>query len=430
MKPVVLRSGDAEVFVTWWDSELRAQCVVDTEGPCRPHLDNRLLHAGDDCLGELLVVQADTSCSEGMPDWHEPRLAQRPSSRTECGPVEVTLLGAPAQRPTHLSGGPMRCEAWEVSSDTKLFEQGPAGSLVVYEASVEPRAPGLDAHVMRAPDGAWFISNFHDPVHQWSCETSTWRGPEGACLPVRTASPGTSFVDPGCGVWASGYGEASPCRERPRALQFLGEAAGECSRRPFALFMLEGPFELEVFRDGIAGCVSDGVQNVLRQGPQLDPFTLPIIETVMVGTGRLQALYEGFGGVAYRSLNAFFDSEIERGCTPRRLSDGAVMSCVPEGFRPVVARGFSDDACMGEAVYGCGRLCGREVDALLVSSAECASKYSPFEALPYEASTVYVRRADGSCVEESSLLRDDALFLVGEAIDPRSFPELEYAILE
>jgi hypothetical protein len=221
-----------------------------------------------------------------------------------------------------------------------------------------PRAPGLDAHVREGDDGSWQVVAFFDPTRETPClDLGIDMSPPSKCLPPYAAAGGY-FADAACEVRISEVRPASCIFEPPTTIIDLRYDSDACPPvQPFDLYEIDASRETIPYSlDTSGACVATDTEpkESYVQGAPIDLATIPTLETLVVGSGRVQGRFSGFGGVPFLPdvrRGAFVDAESGVACMPYQISDGT-LRCIPRSFGLVGPEDFfyESSSCSGARV--------------------------------------------------------------------------------
>lgn len=197
--------------------------------------------------------------------------------------------------------------------------------------------------------------------------------------------------------------------------------------------------------DGAGTCIAGtlGPAEFYFPGERIDLSTLPGLETLLVGTGKVRALFSGFGGVPYlpiQHLGSPLVDESGSACTHFGSPDGT-LRCVATST-VVSARSafrYEDASCTAPVVpwvTGCPE--GARVPpvvALLDETVGCRDglAFSETFAVAGEgtASTHYTKDVTtGACALAGPVSTGVKYLRLGETLGPTVFPEIGRALRE
>jgi hypothetical protein len=325
------------------------------------------------------------------------------------------------------------------------LEPVPAEAFVAMRRSERARAPGLDARVREGDDGSWEIIGHFDTAREASCFDVPFDLGGSYCVPSY-ADSGSFFADPTCERHAANARFRSCFVEPPTVMLEVREDTNACPPTQRELYEIDEIRETPVYEvDDSAVCVESAQEpaEFYIQGAPIDLSALPLLETLVVGTGQVRARFSGFGGVPYvpllRDGTALVD-ESGNACLPLEFPDGT-LRCVPTAV-PVSPFVYEDAACSGSRVISWSQGSSCLTDAPLPSRALVLDPTAPCTADPHvkeviavvgrsTADTFYEKNSTtGACQPASPLSPTAIPLLLGEALSPSVFPEVERTIRE
>jgi hypothetical protein len=263
----------------------------------------------------------------------------------------------PPSTPLFFSFDGTSCQPSDSTSDLAPIhelEEVPAETFVGMQRSSRTRAPGLDAYVREGDDGSWQIIGHFDQARQASCFGPNPVLNRAECLPAFASA--VRFTDSTCETIAADASQRSCETEAAGAILQGKPDLDSCpTKYSVELYEIDSIRETTPHEVNASGaCVqSAGLpRDFYIQGAPLDLATLPTLETHVVGTGAVRAIFSGFGGVPYMpnwyTGPSFVDASGDA-CQPFDFPDGSVR-CVPVDFATATRAGFAyeDAACSGE----------------------------------------------------------------------------------
>lgn len=455
LKPMVLSSGggidvlEGNSSGGWYDSKLDFACylVVDEVGVerCFPRavLPGPNLHADASCNSPVFAAGSRGRC--------DPLTYRYIAGFRGCS-YRGYKLGAelPASTPLFSSEDGVSCKPTTQSPENGPFiqlEEVPAETFVGMQRHARPRAPGLDAYVREGEDGSWQILGYIDPSRGAPCFDSLTTGDwSTSCVPAFASATG-NFTESSCQTRVADAQYRSCEVERPTTIIDETEDTSVCPAAVSSrLYEIDDLRETTPHRLDDAGvCVeSPGASGEFYvQGAELAPSALPTLETHLVGTGALRALFTGFGGAPYLRWNKglFLQDEAGNACLPYRFLDGS-LRCVPTAFPDRTSDRFlyEDASCTGNPVVAWSRAqsCGKEVllpKAFTIpdQTTNCPAEATLSEVLTVvgesEQSTFYAKdAATGVCQVAKSISPPPTYLRLGQSLKASEFPELERTI--
>lgn len=323
----------ARYFLTFVDTELGAACeflpTLDDGLRCMP-FGSQVVYSDDACSEPLLMVYDCVA----LPPYGATLVEDGPCDSA----VETLYRGGDAVDVAEVyirSGG--ECIVTDASAPVVAAEEVDLGSLVGGEVAVEPLDEDLEAQVLRAEDGAFWVDTF--VYRDRLCFPSEIDGATRCAEAYPAQTSATLFADDACDDGDIGYAFPSECAPPPTILldpPTADEACGTPTRS----------YELGQTLDAAYTNQNETCEEVLDDVDLFalgEPLDLPVIDDVEQGTGRLRAVFPGRdAGVIARTGVSFHDTELDVDCYPIITPDGT-LRCVPSfnitnGF-------FSDDEC-------------------------------------------------------------------------------------
>jgi hypothetical protein len=455
LKPMVLSSGggievlEGNFSGGWYDTKLDFACylVVDEAGVerCFPRavLPGPALHADASCNSPVIAAGGRSRC--------DPLTYQYIAGFRGCG-YRGYKLGAelPASTPLFFSEDGVSCKPSAQNAENGPFielEEVPAETFVGMRRRARPRAPGLDAYVREGEDGSWQLLGYFDPSRNAPCfESLTASAWSTTCVPAFASAVG-NFADSSCQTRVADAQYRSCGVEQPTTIIDGTEDTSVCPAAfDFQLYEIEDVRETTPHRlDDSGVCVeSPGASGELYvQGAELTPSALPTLETHLVGTGALRALFTGFAGAPYLRWNngLFLQDEAGKACLPYRFPDRS-LRCVPTAFpdRTYDRFLYEDASCSSDPVLAWSRVqsCGKEAPlpsafAIPDQTTNCPAEPTLSEVLAVvgesEQSTFYAKdAATGACQVAKSISPPPTYLRLGQSLQASEFPELERTI--
>jgi hypothetical protein len=234
------------------------------------------------------------------------------------------------------------------------------------------------------------VERFYDPENEWPCRSS---GPSYdaayRCVPALDSSE-FWFSDPEC---ERPFARTEGCAE-PLVVA-VREGGLDCAPISLQLFEVgertRGSLHLEF---GGACIASEGetddptLHDGYTVGDPIDIDSLPLLQPLLVGNGRLQAAYVGKDGVPLVrdwGRSPFTDTRTGLPCREVPFADGTVY-CVPDSFAKVSDYGeYSGAGCAGDRLfYHRFRGCGVEFEGVIPNVQGCSTPYAEaFTIAPY-----------------------------------------------
>lgn len=449
LKPIVLTTDDGGEILDaaldrgWHDSELDFDCyfLPDEAGVerCFPRaLTNGAFYSDAACTRPVLTT-GTSPCQDS------PYVVSPPTS---CGHRGFKVGDElPASTPLFTSQG-NGCQPTPGTPDLgplRDLEPVPAETFVGMERTSRARAPGLDAHVREGTDGSWQVIGYFDPARAASCsESSVDLAQASRCVP-RVANLGKLFAGPTCEQRAVNAPDRSCDIEQPTAMGNVEQDPGSCP----PTYQLEA-YEIDEVRetstyqlDDSEACAESGLPPAKHyiQGEPLDVSSLPVLETLVIGTGRVRMAFSGFAGVPFlpRLRGPSLLDESDGPCMLFEFPDGT-LRCVPTAIAVGVASGvvFEDAACSGPPItvwYGGGCLAAPPLPKRIVTPDPAAKCGGPrlAEVIAVQgkstATAFFAENAATGACEPAAPLGQTALPLrLGDAESSSVFPEVRRTI--
>jgi len=449
LKPIVFRSEDVQLRFSdmWWDSELQTMCYYRFADACEPAWEMGYAYQDADCTMPLLE-QDEAECWESaFPEWI-PRASTDGRQRSNTNP-RPDVLRRVGDRVTP-------SVVYSLQSDGSCLEGSPIDGIGYYPAERVPydmlvgsqrvareRAPGMDAYMREADDGAFEVERFYDPERDVSCLPSpSDADPAYRCVPQPVDDFSTDFADPECTQRTMVPSLGGYVTEETQSLLVWGGRSG-CEAAPYELFqrgetVQSPPYSLMDTPEGTE-CTRVSVEPLLHAlaGDSIDPFSLPEIERMRTGEGRLEVPLLGFAGVSFmrdsdttRFRGAFRLGFFERAsgttCLPTFFSDGSAW-CVPPSYRRTGGPYYANDSCDSEFVYALYADCSGSVEGVIIAAPGCSSFNMYVEAhavAPFTGDNMY-SRSDGTCQQVE--LPDAELYVSAGRLEPADvFAPLEF----
>jgi hypothetical protein len=330
------------------------------------------------------------------------------------------------------------------------LEPAPADTFVGMRRVERARAPGLGAHVREGDDGSWEILGYFDAERGAPCFASVldW-SPRSRCIPAYAG--GTSwFADSTCERPTADILQQACAIDQPTTILDVQQDTNACPPvLNFGLYEIEGVRELRPYElDDSGACVESAraPAGYYDPGEPVDLGTLPELETLVVGAGRVRASFSGFAGTPYLPIwygGGPLMDESGAGCVPFGAPDGTVR-CVPVPSAVSVRSAFryEDAACSGAPVVPwIGRpTCPADPPlprSILMQdlTVECPQGLAFSEAFAVTgkstATTLYSKDATTGACEPAEQVTPAVTYLVlGQALEPVEFPELVRTIRE
>lgn len=442
LKPIVYGVGDDARFTGFWfDTELQTTCefrMSEDRKSCVPFVAAQAYSFLDpQCTMPLLeVAQAECYARFSLP---LPRVGYSSGTTDQCVGFPVSQAVGERIVPERIyAGSAGSCFEAPVKAGAAYFHAEPLASKALVRSvfAVEERAPGLDAQVRHNDDGSWAVEGFYDPERDGPCSPSRPEmEPAYRCLPAPSGFSST-FIDSACQEQAA-YGW-NTCEELPRSIT-LSPSADLCNPpSPYQLYSLGDPVKKTTFSLAENACSADTDEAKLVQplGMELDPKTLPLIERMQVGAGRLAIPFVGYAGVPFFPDpygEEFWDRERNAACSARFFADGTTH-CLPPRNSWIDGKNgyFRDSGCSGERVYyWLPEKCTPTAEpiGLIIPSAPCSDLIEELrEVTPFTGTTVYSAGDGTTCqpVPVSSLAPTSKLYLAGPSMDVQEFASLDY----
>jgi hypothetical protein len=327
------------------------------------------------------------------------------------------------------------------------LEPVPADTFVAMSRTARPRAPGLDAYVREGTDGSWEVIGYFDAARESSCfpAPGDWTS---RCLPSFAGST-RWFADSSCERPTVEAWLRTCQAEQPTCIISVRADSSTCPITVnFEVLEIEGIRETTPHAvDDSGACVASSLEaaEYYVPGERIDVSTLPELEAVVLGTGKLRARFSGFGGIPYLpdlSQAGVLIDESGNVCMPYGAPDGTVR-CFPASFSSAArsALRYEDSSCSGAPVVPWVGRPACPADAPLPAgvmfpdeaSFECSPglAFSEIIAVVGEstASTLYSKdEATGACESAGPPTPTLTYLRLGEPLASDAFPEVERAI--
>ncbi|MEY2933148.1 MAG: hypothetical protein RL033_3897, partial [Pseudomonadota bacterium] len=347
---VASAEGGADYLLGWYDLELQTPCAfgrsTDSVLRCLPRSQGVIRFADPGCR-DAFAPPISTSCAGSLEGLEPARFL---SVGLGCNAEVYRVTSSPAppdtERPGYLLDSNGTCQS---ESELRVGPQSVPLELLapseLVAAQLGPgdaeRSPGMKPWTLTAEDGAWEVRGFFDVERGGPCTlASSDADVSDQCLP----SPQSSLPrpEPGC----PGLGVRPSCEGAPAALYSVREdRTGECPSSRLELYEAEGPVQVRDCASGAASEMAPSVEGY-RPGGTLSLGTLPDIERLHVGTGRLRLQFQGHAGVPYfpdaaarfaspfTFRAAFLDSRFDEPCWPQPLADDRFL-CLSDAWEQV-----------------------------------------------------------------------------------------------
>lgn len=416
LRATILDAGDgAVVFQEWFDSELETSCGFNTASDgvsrCLPAVGAEVLY-GDAACTELVVAQYP-GCGGPPPAYgHLTEFAPV----DECGATQ--LIGTAVYRvgatlgvgSTYRKGADGTC-ALDTDTNERFAatsEIDPTTFVAETELRVEDRGDGLGRRVRVADDGSIATVDFVDLETDASCfpfQITTDSGNVRACtsnyaIAIEGASTTAVFSDSAC---TSPAPYVPPCVVPTIIAKYLLQ---QC--QPVEMTLHEVGDEIsalyQVVEEACVAAPEAGVSYAV--GAELDPTTLPNVEEVELGGGRVRARVDADQDGRPMSLyGTLIDSNTGATCNAMRFEGDAsgISRCLPNsvGYVDQNLSTFVDPECTeGLYIHDPG-VCDTDAPTIAyrATSEPCATFYEAIVGLSaFSGSTVYVVGAPGTCV--------------------------------
>jgi hypothetical protein len=446
LSPVLLSAekGVGTFTSLWYDAELEEACAFDIgpdgEWRCLPPTHTSVNFLDAECTQPVVAWREPCEGSHGL----VPATTRFAAAAGTCG-REIYRLTQPTELPAELyhrvgdgcsafSTDPwMEADLWEA-------EHVSASTFVERELVVEQseRSPKMSARRWVASDGSWELESFYDTERDLPCRSLSPPGAApGFCLPYPWATPWDGYYDAECSVLGAAppLGEDSECwlGEPPRSIFVVDDSVQWCP--PYQLSSL---FEVGQrsesaglhFEDETGDCVAAGVDRaVYPAGERIEVDSLPALERVSVGSGRIQVVFLAHDGVPYMPDGTYVDTETGEPCRARLFGDG-IYRCVSSAWPGAggAASLWSNSECSGAPllkVVSSPLLCadGHELPVrgatVFESLTDCVSVISEVSLVtPFEGDTVFQLSNTGVCSALEMPPPDSEFFELTEALDP------------
>jgi hypothetical protein len=452
LKPRVLALDDgvdvllgAVIDNSWYDAELEFDCLFlpDEAGVerCFPRrFLSRSTYADADCTRRVLLDSAADSCSASR----SPYVALEGDGCAYRGFRVGKEL--PQSTPLFYSADGTSCQVSLQTEATPMYEieEVPAETFVGMQRSQRARAPGLDAHVREGDDGSWQVMGYFDPVREAACfDTFIGFEPLSKCVPAHASS--SWFADSTCQTRIASVQQSSCYVEQRTAIIEAQVDVDSCpTTRSFELYEIEAVREtLRYEVDDSGACVASTLlaEESYIQGEAIDASTLPTLETLVVGTGAIRALFSGFGGVPYVPIgygHTGLLDESGEACLPFHFPDGS-LRCVPTSFSHATpaALVYEDASCDGPPLVAwipkptCPADPPLPRGTLFVDQSGCELAVTELRAVVGQstASLFYARdAASGACAAITTSSPPPTYLQLGEILEATTFPALKATI--
>jgi hypothetical protein len=236
---------------------------------------------------------------------------------------------------------------------------------------------------------------------------------------------------------ATPFAVKSGCDSDPLVFPIVGALDAACSPRSLELFALGEPTEgIQHYGVGntCAAISEEAVPGFAVTDP-IDVATLPKVEPLLGGQGRLRVPLVGVEGVPFgrdQAQPTFFDSEANQGCREVIFDDGSVY-CVWESFTTDADyQQFADEQCAGARLFSRSTgTCSKEYEGVVMNAQGCNTVAAEaFSVVPFDGETGYQLSPEGDCAP--FLIGPKTPFYVTTAkIDPaETFAPLDVVIVE
>ncbi|HEY8942861.1 MAG TPA: hypothetical protein VIM73_01310 [Polyangiaceae bacterium] len=451
---VLALNGGAEILEgagnsQWHDAELKFDCLFATDEKGVERCFPRDFVNGD--------VYADAGCTRPVLTEGTYGACNRPSGQYVVADRGVCAyqgfhIGAelPASTPLFFSVDGTSCTSYSGADDIGPIyelEPMPEEAFVAMRRVARARATGLDAYVREGEDGSWEILGFFDSAREASCfDAAVDWSPSSKCMPAY-ANQANSFVDASCERPIVSASLRSCEVERPTTIIEVQTDANACpTAHRFELYEIE-----EIRRttshqvDASGECVESATAEFYLPGEPVDLSTLPVLESLVVGTGEVRARFSGFDGVPYaplwRSPGPFIDSN-GGACLPFESPNGTV--CVSTSFVSTTRAAFryEDSSCSGAPVVPWipRPTCRPDAPAppgvlLIDQTVECPRNLAFAEAIAVTGTSVsspdYTKNAmTGACERAAPVSPAPTYLRLGETLRPDFFPQIERVLRE
>jgi hypothetical protein len=431
---------------SWYDSELEFDCLfLPDEAGVERCFPRQFLSSGTyadaDCTRPVLRDGTAGTCSglrfpymafnEGGCAYRGFRLGKQ---LPEATPLFYSVDGGRTCQPSTQIDAVPKYEVEEV----------PAETFVGMRRSERARAPGLDAKVREGDDGSWQIMGYFDPIREAACfDSFIGFDPPSKCVPAHASA--SWFADSTCQTRIASVQETACHVEPPTVIIEAQVDADTCpTTRRFELYEIDAMRETPRHEvDDSGACVASSLapDDSYVQGAAIDASTLPTLETLVVGTGAIRALFSGFGGVPYVPIgygHTGLLDESGEACLPFRFPDGS-LRCVPTSFSHATptALVYEDAACDGPPLVPwipeptCPADAPLPGGVTFVDRTACELAVTELMAVVGQstASTLYARDAASGACEAVNLSSPAPTYLrLGDVLQASSFPDLNPTI--
>lgn len=438
---------DVVIDSSWYDAELELDCIFlpDEAGVerCFPRrFLSRGTYADADCTRRVLVDSAAGTCSGSLP----PYVALEDAGCAYRGFRVGKEL--PQSTPLFYSADGSSCQLSIQTEATPMYEieAVPAETFVGMQRGQRARAPGLDAQVREGEDGSWQIMGYFDPVREAACfDSFIGFDPPSKCVPAHASS--SWFADSICQTRIASVQQAS-CYVEPRTAIIATQVdVDSCpTTRSFELYEIDAIRETSHHEvDDSGACVASTLPPAESyvQGAAIDASTLPTLETLVVGTGAVRALFSGFGAVPYVPIgyeHTGLLDEAGEACLPFRFPDGS-LRCVPTSFSHATpaALVYEEASCDGPPLVAwvpkptCPADPPLPRGVLFLDRTGCELAVTEVMAVVGQstASILYARdAASGACEAITTSAPSPTYLRLGEVLDANTFPDLKPTIRE
>jgi hypothetical protein len=354
----VLDAGDdATRFVEWWDGELGSSCTFaeDGEGSMRCFPPGSSYFLDDSCTDPVEVVHT----SAAIPD-----LVGRRSDAGCAGSIPTVApfaVGGALEETTNVwrysEFG--TCDMAQLSAQERAFTLDPVelASFVRADLVLAEAGSALDVEVIVAEDGSRQLTRVIDRTLHEPCAIGRSEpigpGVESRCIPVHLVNGTGAFGDDQCTHPVVLGCSPSTCSPPGFMTEYR---SGACEPVDYRVWPIQGVADI-VFsgRDCDPGPAPGGVCRDLTTGDAIDARSLPELRLSALGTGRVQALLLAADDESIvASHETFWDSMLERACSPQEFFDGTIVCearstsewvgfADPECTQPLVASGPCDE---------------------------------------------------------------------------------------
>jgi hypothetical protein len=444
LKPLVVAAGPGLDIIEhsieggWYDSELDFDCYFapDEAGVerCFPAATmGALVYADASCTRPVFTV-GSSACD---------RLRYQYVVLDDFGPAcgdRGFLVGRelPATTPLfHVLGSTCESHLSPAPSHVYELEPVPSETFVGMRRVRRARASGLDAYVREGNDGSRQVIGYFDPERDAPCgDLGPDVTPPSKCIPPNAPWSGF-FADAACEL-RTAEGQTGMCLETPTTIIDFRVDSNTCPPvQPFDLYEIADARATELHTGEPSGACSSTPFAPLKswiQGAPIDLSTLPTLQTLLVGTGRVQGRFSGFGALPYLPdvrRGPLVDAESGVGCQPFAISDGT-LRCIPTSFVPVAPSQiyYESSSCSGARVLLIFPTGPCPVDEplpdgvlLLGDATECSDGPIVTEAVSVAGrsnanSLYYVASETGACESIDGPFTDTPILSLGDSLDP------------